>query len=126
MVYHYYKNKAQNKLENMPGLKIIGITGSYGKTSSKNILSDILNIKFNALPTPKSLNTFNGLMITVNNKLTKFEDCFIAEMGARRLGEIKELADIIRPDIGIVTGVIGQHIETFGSLNNIKNTNYCF
>ena len=53
IVYLHYKNKAQAKLKSMPNLKIIGITGSYGKTSSKNILSDILNIKYNALPTPK-------------------------------------------------------------------------
>ena len=65
-VYHYYKNKAQSKLKNMPGLKIIGITGSYGKTSSKNILSDILNVRYNALPTPRNLNTYKGLIMTVN------------------------------------------------------------
>ena len=79
-VYHYYKYKAQSKLKSMPNLKIIGITGSYGKTSSKNILSDILNIKYNALPTPRNLNTYNGLIMTVNNNLTKFNDIFIAEM----------------------------------------------
>ena len=61
----------------MPNLKIIGITGSYGKTSSKNILSDILNIKYNALPTTRNLNTYNGLIMTVNNNLTKFNDIFI-------------------------------------------------
>ena len=82
MVYIYYKNKAQKKLKSMPNLKIIGITGSYGKTSSKNILSDILNIKYNALPTPKNLNTYNGLIMTINNNMDKFTEIFIAEMGA--------------------------------------------
>ena len=81
-VYHYYKNKAQRKLASMNNLKIIGITGSYGKTSSKNILSDILNIKYSALPTPRNLNTYNGLIMTVNNYMDKFTDVFIAEMGA--------------------------------------------
>ena len=90
-VYYYYKNKAQNKLKNMPNLKIIGITGSYGKTSSKNILSDILNVRYNALPTPKNLNTYNGLIMTINNNLDKFTDIFIAEMGAYVRGEIKGL-----------------------------------
>ena len=60
-VYLHFKTKAQTKLKNMNNLKIIGITGSYGKTSSKRILADVLNIKYNALPTPKSLNTYNGL-----------------------------------------------------------------
>ena len=91
IVYNYYKSKAQNKLKNMPNLKIIGITGSYGKTSSKNILSDILNVKYNALPTPRNLNTYNGLIMTVNNNLDKFTDIFIAEMGAYVKGEIAGL-----------------------------------
>ena len=73
-VYYYYKHKAQSKLKSMSNLKIIGITGSYGKTSSKNILSEILNVKYNALPTPKNLNTFNGLIMTVNNYMDKFTD----------------------------------------------------
>lgn len=76
IIYRYYEKKAKDKLKSMSNLKIIGITGSYGKTSCKNILADILNVKYNALPTPKSLNTFNGLMITVNNKLSKFDDIF--------------------------------------------------
>lgn len=75
-VYNYYKIKAKNKLKNMPNLKIVGITGSYGKTSSKNILADILNVKYNALPTPRNLNTYNGLIMTVNNYMDKFTDVF--------------------------------------------------
>ena len=67
MVYLSYKTKAVNKLKAMNSLKVIGITGSYGKTSSKNILSDILNVKYNALPSPRNFNTPYGLIITVNN-----------------------------------------------------------
>jgi len=120
MIYHYYERKAKNKLASMPNLKVIGITGSYGKTSSKNILSDILNIKYNTLPTPKSLNTFNGLMITVNNKLTKFDDCFIAEMGAYVKGEINGLCKLVNPKYGIITSIGTAHLETFGSEKNIQ------
>ena len=119
-VYHYYEGKAKNKLKSMPNLKIIGITGSYGKTSCKNILSDILNIKYNALPTPKSLNTFNGLMITINNKLSKFDDIFIAEMGAYVLGEIHKLCELVTPKYGIITSIGTAHLETFGSRENIQ------
>ena len=118
-VYHYYKHQAQTKLKSMPNLKIIGITGSYGKTSSKNILSDILNIKYNALPTPRNLNTYNGLIMTVNNNLTKFNDIFIAEMGAYVKGEIRGLCKLVKPRYGILTRIGTAHLETFGSEQNI-------
>ena len=119
-VYLYYKSKAQRKLKSMSNLKIIGITGSYGKTSSKNILSDILNIKYNALPTPKNLNTFNGLIMTVNNHMDKFTDIFIAEMGAYVKGEIKRLCKLVKPKYGILTRIGTAHLETFGSQENIQ------
>lgn len=118
-VYHYYKHKAQTKLKSMSNLKIIGITGSYGKTSSKNILSDILNVKYNALPTPRNLNTYNGLIMTVNNHLTKFNDIFIAEMGAYVKGEIKGLCKLVEPQYGILTRIGTAHLESFGSEQNI-------
>ena len=70
-VGYYFKRKAINKIKGMKNLKVIGITGSYGKTSSKNILNDILNIKYNVVPTPKNFNTPFGLMITINNYLDK-------------------------------------------------------
>ena len=118
-VYYYYKNKAQNKLRNMSNLKIVGITGSYGKTSSKNILGDILNIKYNALPTPRNLNTYNGLIMTVNNYMDKFTDIFIAEMGAYVKGEIKGLCNLVNPKYGILTRIGTAHLESFGSEQNI-------
>ena len=105
MVYHHFERKAKAKLRSMPNLKVVGVTGSYGKTSSKNILNDILNIKYNSLATPKSLNTFNGLMITVNNKLSKFDDVFIAEMGAYVKGEINGLCKLVNPSYGIITSI---------------------
>ena len=118
-VYHYYKSKAQKKLKSMSNLKIVGITGSYGKTSSKNILGNILNIKYNALPTPKNLNTYNGLIMTVNNYMDKFTDVFIAEMGAYVKGEIKGLCDLVHPKYGILTTIGTAHLESFGSEQNI-------
>lgn len=120
MVYLSYKNKAVKKLNSMNNLKVIGITGSYGKTSSKNILSDILNVKYNALPSPKNFNTPYGLIITVNNYLDKFDDILIAEMGAYKKGEIKELCDLVKPKYGILTKIGTAHIEIFGSQKNIQ------
>ena len=121
IVYHHFERMAKNKLKSMPNLKIVGVTGSYGKTSSKNILNDILNIKYNCLATPKSLNTFNGLMITINNKLSKFDDVFIAEMGAYVKGEINGLCKLVNPNYGIITSIGTAHLETFGSEENILN-----
>ncbi len=119
MVFKYYENKAKSKLKSMSNLKVIGITGSYGKTSSKNILNEILNIKFNSITTPKSLNTFYGLMITINNTLTKFDEVFVAEMGAYVKGEIKGLCKLVNPKYGIITTIGTAHLQTFGSEENI-------
>ena len=119
-VYLYYKSKAQKKLKTMNNLKIIGITGSYGKTSSKNVLSEILNVKYNALPTPKNLNTYNGLIMTINNHLDKFNDIFIAEMGAYVRGEIAGLCRLVHPKYGILTKIGTAHLESFGSQENIQ------
>ncbi len=117
-VFNYYKTKAKNKLAGMPGLDVVGITGSYGKTSSKNILNDILSIKYNTLPTPKNYNTTYGLILTTNMYLDKFTDMFIAEMGAFKRGEIKELCDLVSPKYGILTSIGEAHLESFGSLEN--------
>jgi len=119
-VYLSFKRKAMNKLKNMPNLDIIGITGSYGKTSSKNILNDILNVKYNALATPRNLNTPYGLIMTINNHLDKFDELFIAEMGAYKIGEIKELCDLVHPKYGILTRIGTAHLELFGSQENVQ------
>ncbi len=123
-VYYYYMSKAKSTLRNRPNMKVIGITGSYGKTSSKNILADILNIKYNALPTPRNLNTPNGLMITINNHLDKFTDIFIAEMGAYVRGEIKDLCNLVHPKYGILTTIGKAHLESFGSEENIQKAKF--
>lgn len=119
MVFNHYKNKASNKLKDMVNLKKVAITGSYGKTSTKNVLNEILNVKYNSFATEKSFNTMNGLMISINNKLDKFSDVFIAEMGAFKRGEIKEKCDFIKPKYGILTTVGKAHLESFGSVENI-------
>ncbi len=123
-VYIYYYRKAVTKLKLMNNLKVIGITGSYGKTSSKKILNDILGSKFISLATPRNLNTEYGLMITINNHLDKFNDVFIAEMGAYKRGEIKTLCDMVKPKYGILTRIGTAHLETFGSEENIQKTKF--
>ncbi len=123
-VYYYYYFHAVRKLKTMSQLKIVGITGSYGKTSSKNILSDILNVKMIAHPTPKNLNTEYGLMMTINNHLDKFDEVFIAEMGAYQRGEIATLCKMIHPKYAILTTIGTAHLETFRSEENIQKTKF--
>ena len=119
MVYYYYFKMAKDKLKNMNNLNVIGITGSYGKTTSKNILSHVLSSKYITKPTPKNLNTPYGLMITVNNHLDKFDEILVAEMGAYVKGEIKTMCDFVKPKYAILTTIGEAHLETFKSKDNI-------
>lgn len=119
-VFYHYKRKAMKKLAEMKQLKVVGITGSYGKTSSKNILNDILDIKLNSFASPKNFNTPYGLIRSINNYLDKFSDVFIAEMGAFKKGEIKENCDLVKPKYGILTKIGTAHLESFGSQKNIQ------
>ena len=124
LVANHFRNMAINKLKSMNTMEVIGITGSYGKTSSKNILNDILNTKFNSFRTPANYNTPFGLMITINEHLDKYNDFFIAEMGACKKGEIKELCDLVHPKYGIITSIGLAHLETFGSEEAIQRTKF--
>lgn len=124
LIGNHYKNMAKNKLKAMSNMSVIGITGSYGKTSSKNVLYTVLNSKYNAFMTPRNYNTPFGLTLTINNDLDKFNDYFIAEMGACKKGEIKELCDLVKPKYGIITKIGLAHLETFKSEENIIKTKF--
>ncbi|MDE7191206.1 MAG: UDP-N-acetylmuramoyl-tripeptide--D-alanyl-D-alanine ligase [Clostridia bacterium] len=115
-----YIKKCSQTLQNSDIIKI-GITGSYGKTTVKNILTTILNQKYNAYCTPSNYNTPLGICRAVN-ELPKECQIFVAEMGARKVGDIKELCDIVKPTYGIITGVGSQHLGAFKSQQNIYNT----
>ena len=122
IIKRYYLKRAKNKLDKSKVLKI-GITGSYGKTSIKEILKTILSQKYRVLATPASYNTPLGIAITSKN-LDSTHDIFIAEMGARSKGDIKELAALVKPSYGVLTGINNQHLETFGSPETIKDTKF--
>ena len=124
LAYYYYLNKAKKKLREHAGLEVVGITGSYGKTSSKNILNEILSSKYITRPTPKNYNTPYGLMMTINNYLDKFDQVLIAEMGAYTRGDIQKLCDFVKPKYGILTIIGEAHMETFGSQENIRKTKF--
>ena len=119
-----YFRDAQKKLQQNPDLIRIGITGSYGKTSTKFILATLLSEKYNVLATPSSFNTPMGITRVVREQLKDEHQVFIAEMGARHKGDIKELVELVHPTVGLITSVGPQHLETFGNIETVAATKY--
>ncbi|MBR3743224.1 MAG: UDP-N-acetylmuramoyl-tripeptide--D-alanyl-D-alanine ligase [Clostridia bacterium] len=124
LIFHLYFRDAEKKLLENPRLIRIGITGSYGKTSTKFILAEILGQKYNVLATPASFNTPMGVTRIIRERLTPSHQVFIGEMGARHVGEIKELSRLVHPTIGLLTAVGPQHLDTFKTLERIEKTKY--
>ena len=122
LIRKYYILTAVNTLNKTSVIKI-GITGSFAKTSVKEILKTILSQKYRVLATPYSYNTPLGIARTVK-MLDSTHDVFIAEMGARQKGDIKELARLVNPKYGVITGVNHQHLESFGSIENTMDTKF--
>ena len=114
--------KASKSLKSINGLEVLGITGSYGKTSTKYIVNTILSQKYNTLMTPESYNTTMGVVRTINEKLSPINNLFVCEMGAKYVGDIKEICDIVNPTYGIITAIGPQHLDTFKSLDNVRKT----
>lgn len=119
-----YYNEAKNILQSMPGLKIIGVTGSYGKTSTKHYLHRILSEEFETLMTPGSYNTTLGVVRTIREQLKPYDEVFIVEMGAKQPGDIKEICDLVNPEYGVITAVGQQHLETFKTVENVQRTKF--
>ena len=121
-IFISYYNQARNKLSKMPDLKIIAITGSYGKTSIKNFLAQILSKKFKVYHTPRSVNTLEGIVKDINDNLGGNIQIYIVEAGAREKRDILKIARLLQHDIGIVGKIGEQHIEYFKTLSNIIQT----
>lgn len=119
-----YVADARRRLTAMPDLLVIGITGSYGKTSTKTFLQSLLSVKYNVLMTPESYNTTMGVVRTVREQLRPSHQIFLAEMGAKNVGDIREICDLVHPQMGIITSIGEQHLETFGSIDNIIKTKF--
>lgn len=117
-----YITEAEELLKSHPNLKIIGVTGSYGKTSLKFYLQTLLSEKYNVLVTPESYNTPMGVVMTIRGSLRGTHDIFICEMGAKKVGEIKEICDFVHPDYGLITSIGPAHLDTFLSIDNILKT----
>lgn len=119
-----YRKEAASILRSMPDLTVVGITGSYGKTSTKHYLERILSERFDVLMTPGSYNTEMGVIRTVREMMKPYHTVFICEMGAKQKGDIKEICDLVHPRIGIVTAVGPMHLETFKTLENVQSTKF--
>ena len=122
LISNSYVKKAKKKLESIKNIQVIGITGSYWKTSVKNILKTLLSEKYKVCASPSSYNTPLGLAKTILQNLNSDNEIFIAEMGAKQRFDIKELCEMVKPKIAIITGIGNQHLLTFGSVDNIIKT----
>jgi UDP-N-acetylmuramoyl-tripeptide--D-alanyl-D-alanine ligase len=121
-LFMIYKREAKKKLASMSELKRICITGSYGKTSIKNFVAQILSHKYRVYATPRSVNTLGGIVADVNNNLTQDTEVYVCEAGARERGDIYEITTFIEPEIVVVGKIGAAHIEYFKSLENIRAT----
>jgi len=123
IINNLYLKSARRKLQKFKP-RIIAITGSYGKTSTKDFLASILSKRYRVLKTPGSFNTPMGICKIIRGELKPEHEIFIVEMGARERGNIKELCDLVRPEIGVITAIGPQHLEVFRTIENIINTKY--
>lgn len=120
----HYINDAKRILRECPNLTVIGITGSFGKTSVKYFLYELLSVKYNVLKTPGNFNTPLGIVKTIRSNLRATHDIFLCEMGAKNVGDIKEICDIVCPEHGIITAVGPMHLESFGTIDNVRKTKF--
>ena len=120
----YYINDAKKILKNMPRLTVIGITGSYGKTSIKNFLVKLLSAQYEVIATPENYNTTMGVVKTIRKELKPIHQIFVCEMGATKCGDIKEICDIVNPKIGIITAIGPQHMQNFRTIENVIKTKF--
>lgn len=123
-INRHYINDAKRILTDCPNLTVIGITGSFGKTSVKYFLDSLLSVKYNVLKTPGNFNTPLGVVKTVRGSLRATHDIFLCEMGAKNVGDVKEICDIVHPKHGIITSVGEMHLESFGSIENVRKTKF--
>jgi UDP-N-acetylmuramoyl-tripeptide--D-alanyl-D-alanine ligase len=105
----------------MAGIPVMAITGTNGKTTTKELIATVLSAKFNLLYTEGNLNNRIGVPLTLL-RMNRDHEMAVIEMGASHLGDIKELMEIALPNYGIITNVGQAHLEGFGSFENIVKT----
>lgn len=121
ILFAKYKKTAFNKLNSI-NPKIITITGSYGKTSIKNFVYQLLKDDFNVYKTPRSVNTLKGIVLDVNTQLPPNTEIYVTEAGAREKGDIKEIVEFLQNHYAVLGKIGPQHLEYFKNLENIVKT----
>ena len=115
--------EAERRMRAYPG-RVIGITGSYGKTTTKFITASLLASRYRVLKTPDGVNTTMGITRVIREDLRDDHELFVVEVAAYGPGEIREVCDILRPRLGILTAVGVQHLERFGTEAAIAEAKY--
>lgn len=118
------KIKIQEIRDKKQDFIVIGITGSYGKTSMKDVLVGVLKEKFNVAFTPENNNTPLGISRAILNRVNSTTQIFIVEMGEYVRGDVKTLCEIVSPDISIITGINEAHLERYGTMRNAIDTKF--
>ena len=118
-----FVKQARRRLAELKPL-VIGVAGSYGKTSTKYFIDTLLTRKRTVIKSPGNFNTLLGITRVINEMLKPEHEIFIAEMGAYQRGEVKEIAELVHPKIGIITSIGPEHFERFLTMENIEETNY--
>jgi len=121
-IHKKYIYATKQKLKKYPNVKVIGVTGSYGKTTTKEFITQILKSKYIVKCTPKSYNTPMGISKFILDTDLRNVDILVIEMGAVRVGDIRVLCDIVHPCVGVITSIGKQHLDTFKSMDNIIKT----
>src|SRR6185369_9060320 len=116
--------KAGQKIREHPKVQVIAVTGSVGKSLTKDYLATLLSQKYLVIKTEGKNNTAIGVAKTIIKKLDSNTEFFIAEISAYHQGEIGMLTRLIRAKIGVLTAITNQHLSLFKSLENIKKTNF--
>lgn len=124
LINNYYIKQAKTKLLQNKSLIKIAITGSYGKTTTKNIITHILKDDYLTVATPKSYNTLLGITKTINDSIKPNSEIFVCELGTNHLGEIREMSHFLRPHIACITEVGPQHLETFKTIDNVLKAKF--
>lgn len=129
---HYKKQKIFTQAEKILGkykkrkLQVIGITGSFGKTSLKNILTKIMETQFSVMTIPGNINTDLGVanyLIAHESELEN-SDFLVVEMGAFTTGEIQSICDVVHPEYSFLTAIAPVHLERFGSIENTAKAKF--
>lgn len=123
LINRRFEASARRKLADIDPL-VIGVTGSFGKTSTKAAVQSLVGAAGEVLATPASYNTPLGVIRTINEQLEPSHKLFVVEMGARRVGDVRELCDLVDPDIAVLTSIGAAHVETFGSIEEIERAKY--